>query len=148
MEANPNLIWTLLATPNVTVTADEFLAGTKTFGEGQPYPTEIRSDIAKGYSPEEISGTDPSNGKAFKFKLVPNRFTREIHGEVPIQKAKLAGLQTEYPFLDSTSPLEDLTWLNTKRASGQKLVGSSAYDATYMHSFGLEPQRLVVTPLC
>jgi hypothetical protein len=145
MEVNPNLTWTLLATVNGTVTADEFLAGTKTFGEGQPYSTEIWSDIAKKYTPEEISGTDPSNGKAFKFKLVPNEFTPEIYGDVPTSKAKLTELQAEYPFLDSTSPLEDLTWLNTKRAAngGKPLAGSGTADATYMRSYGLEPKRIV-----
>lgn len=144
MEANPNLTWTLLATPNVTVTADEFLAGTRKFGEGQPYKTKVWSDIAKQYTPEEISGTDPSNGKAFKFKLVPNEFSSEVSGKVAIQKANLNELQEEYPFLEATSPLEDLNWLNAKRAAngGKPLVGSGMADATYMRSYGLKPKRV------
>jgi len=142
MEANPKLTWTLLATPNETVTADEYIAGTQTFGEGQPYRTDVWSDIAKKYTPEEISGTDPSNGKAVKFKLVPNEFSPEVYGDVATQKAKLAELQAETPFLEATSPLEDLNWINTKRAaSGNKLVGSGTADATYMRNYTLEPKR-------
>lgn len=144
MEANPSLTWTLLATVNETVTADEFLAGTRTFGEGQPYKTEVWSDIAKKYTPEEISGTDPSNGKVFKFKLVPNEFSPEVRGDVATLKANLTELQKENPFLEATSPLEDLTWLNTKRAvnGGKPLTGSGTADGTYMRNYTLEPKRI------
>jgi len=142
MEANPKLTWTLLATTNETVTADEFLAGTRIFGEGQRLPTEFWSPIAKKYTPEEISGTDPSNSKSVKFKLVPNQLSPEVYGDVATQKAKLAELQAETPFLEATSPLEDLTLINTKRASSNKLVGSGTDAGTYMRNYTLEPKHL------
>ncbi len=142
MEANPRFTWTLLAIPNETVTADEYLAGTRRFGESQPLPTKIFSNIVKQYTAQEISGTNPSNGKAVKFKLVPNKYSPEIYGNVATQKAQLAEHQAETPFLEATTPLEDLTWINTKRASGDKLVGSQTTHATYMRNITLEPKRI------
>lgn len=143
MEADPELRFTLVATPNVTATADEVIKGTRVFGEGQPYATEVWSDILKKYSPEEVSGTNPENGNSVKFKLVPDKFTPELYGTVKFQKDKLAELQTDTPFLNATSPLEDLTRLQTLRASGNALVGLGTADATYMRNFTMEPKRLL-----
>jgi hypothetical protein len=153
MEANPKLTWTLLATANETVTAYEYLTGTQTFGEGQPHQTKVWSGIVKQYTPEEVSGTDPSNGKSVKFKLVPNEFSPELYGDVATQKKKLAELQADTPFLEATSPLEDLTRLNTLRAAnGNKLVGSGTADASRIRNLTLEPQpvgeHLCVPSLC
>jgi hypothetical protein len=139
--------WTLFATPNVTVSANEYLAATRAFGKDQPHRTITRSEIYKHYTPEEISGTDPSNGHRAKFKLVGNQNSPELAsyevGATSLNR-RLVELQAKYPFLDGVSPLETLTLLNTQRASGDKLVGEGTEHPTAMRNccFTLEPKQV------
>lgn len=116
MEADSELSYVLVTTANETVTPDEVTEVLTSFGYAQPNNTEIWSLVLNKYSPQEVSRTDPLNGKKLLFKLIPSRLHPNMYGTVKQQKAKLAQLKINHPFLDSTSPLENATYLRTKRA--------------------------------
>lgn len=142
MEADPELRFTLIATPNETATADEAIKLAKTFGEGQPYSTDVWTKIVKRYTPEQLSGTNPANGNKVQFGLVPNKFNPDLYGTVPQQRAALAKLQADRPNLRVPSFLEDMALWRTLRAQGNTLTKGQVFDRTYIRHFDLPEQRI------
>lgn len=141
MVADPELRFTLIATPNETATADEAIKLAETFGEGQPYSTDVWSKIVKRYTPEQLSGTNPTNGNKVQFGLVPNKFNPDLYGTVPQQRAALARLQSDMPSLRVPSFLDDVTLWQTLRAQGDTLTEGAVFDRTYIRHFDLPNQR-------
>ncbi len=141
MEADPELRFTLVATPNVVATADEIIAIAKEFGKNQPQATYVWSDIYGKYTPEQLSGTDPSNGNSAKFSLVPNKLDPALQGTVAQQRTRLARLQEDNSFLGVPSVLEDMAFWNTLRASGDGLTTGNVFDRTYVRHFDLPEKR-------
>ena len=136
MEADPELRFTLVATPNVVASADEFIEIAREFGRNQPYSTSVWSDIYGQYTPQQLSGTDPTNGKSIKFSLIPNKLDPS-YGTVSQQKAALEGLQAGNSFVGVPSVLEDVTFWNTLRASGDSLSTEAVFERTYVRHFDL-----------
>lgn len=62
-----------------------------------------------------------------------------MYGTVAFQKAKLADVQADYPFLDDTSPLEDAAH-NFTLAQDDKLVGPRGFEATYHRNIKVTPE--------
>lgn len=142
MEADPELRFTLVATPNVVAKADEIIEMAKEFGNNQPYATSVWSDIYGKYTPEQLSGTDPSNGNAVKFRLIPNKLDPAMQGTVPNQRTRLAQLQVSTPFVGVPGVLEDITFWNTLRASGDSLSTGDVFERTYVRHFDLPEKRV------
>ncbi len=137
-EADPELTFTLCAVPNETVTPDEIIEDARDFGKKQPYKTTVYPEVITQYTPEEVSGTNPANSKKFKFVAVPSKFTPEMYGTVNALQDKLAELQKDAPFLEAPTPLVGMSFLHTRRAMGDKLVGAGTANKTYMRSYGME----------
>ena len=142
MEADPELRFILIGTPDVTATADEAIKLAETFGKGQPYSTSVWSEIVKRYTPEQLSGTNPANGNQVQFGLVPNKFNPDLYGTVTQQGAALAKLQADMPDLRVPSFLEDMTFWQTLRAQGDSLKEGAVFDRTYIRHFDLPEQRI------
>ena len=143
MEADPELRFILVATPNVTATHDEAIKLAESFGEGQPYKTHVWSNIVKRYTPEQLSGTNPANGNRVQFGLVPDKFNSELYGTVPQQQAALARLQADMSDLRVPSLLEDMALWQTLRAQGDTLTEGAVFDRTYIRHFDLPEQCFV-----
>lgn len=138
MEVDPELTFTLCAVANETVTPDEIIEDAREFGKEQPYKTTVYPEVITQYTPEEVSGTNPENGKKFKFVAIPSKFTPELFGKVKAQQDTLAELKKDAPFLEAPTPLVGMTFLHTRRAMGDKLVGDGTANKTYMRSYGME----------
>lgn len=143
MEADPELRFTLVATPNVVATADEIIDLAKEFGKNQPQATYVWSDIYGKYTSEQLSGTDPSNGNSAKFRLIPNKFDPALQGTVAQQRTRLAKLQEGTPFVGVPSVLEDMAFWNTLRATGDGLSSGNVFGRTYIRHFDLPERRVV-----
>ncbi len=142
MEADPELRFTVIASPNITASADELIKLAETFGKEQPYSTSMWSKIVKRYSSEELSGTDPANGNQVQFGLVPNKFNPDLYGTVAQQRANLVKLQANTPDLRVPSFLEDMTLWQTLRAQGDSLSEGGVFDRTYVRHFDLADKRV------
>ncbi len=141
-EADPELLFTICAVANETVTPDEIIEDAREFGKKQPYKTTVYPEVITQYTPEEVSGTNPENGKKFKFVAVPSKFTPELYGTINVQQDNLAELQKDAPFLEAPTPLVGMTHLHNRRAMGDKLVGAGTANKTYMRSYGMEDKPL------
>lgn len=142
MEADPELRYTLIAKPNISVSSDEIIAAMRSFGVEQPFRTDVWPDMLKCYTPEELSGTDPDNGNNVMFSLVPNRYNSAMYGTTEHQVTTLAELQADNPFLRASRPLDYVVFLHTQRASDNKLVGTDIPELTHLRSFDMKPKRL------
>lgn len=144
METDPEVRFTLVATPNVPVTPKDITKIAKTFGQGQPYETYVWEEVYGKYTAEQLSGTDSSNGNSVVFSLIPSKYTPKMNGTVPEQRTKLAKLQADNPELGLKVPsvLESITHMQTLRAGGKRLVGNTTFDETYIRHFDLPEQRL------
>ena len=140
-EADPNVRFTLVATPNVLAAPKDVIKVAKAFGEGQPYSTYVWDELYGKYTAEQLSGTNPENGNSIAFSLIPSTFTSEMNGTVVEQRAKLAKLQTDNPDLKVPSVLEAVTYWQTLRAQGEQLADSTTFDRTYIRHIDLPEQR-------
>lgn len=142
MEADPELRFTLVATPNTVAKADEIIDIAKEFGKNQPYNTTVWPDIYSKYTPEQLSGTDPSNGKSVKFNLIPDKLDPALYGNASQQLNCLEVLQAENPFVVVPSVLEGVTFWYTLRASGDSLSAGEVFERTYVRHFDLPIKRV------
>lgn len=142
MEADPELRFTLVATPNVTATKDEVIGVAREFGKDQPYETYVYDEIYGRYTPEQLSGTNPENGNSVVFSLVPSKFSPELDGSVAQQRETLAKMQADNPDLRVPSVLEDVAHWQTLRAQGDSLTTGDVFDRTYVRHFDLPEQRI------
>lgn len=141
-EADPDVRFTLVATPNVAVTSKELTKAAKAFGKDQPYETYVWDKLYEQYTPEQLSGTDPDNGSSVIFSLIPSEPTPDMSGTVADQRNKLAALRATHPDLKVPSPLEAAAYWQTLRAGGDQLADGSTLDKTLIRHFDLPEQRL------
>ena len=141
-ESDPNLHFTLVATPNVLASSKEIIKVARAFGENQPYGTYVYDSLYNKYSAEQLSGTNPDNGNSVQFSLIPSAFTPEMSGTVVGQRAKLEKLQADNPDLKVPSVLEGITFWHTLRAQGNSLDSGAVFDRTYIRHFDLPEQRI------
>ncbi len=140
MEADPELKFTLVATPNWPVTDEELIKIAEQFGADQPHQTAVWPDIYGKYTPEEISGYYPKNDSHIKFTLVSSKFHPELSGTAGEQHAALDVLQIAAPFLRVPSPVEAVAHAMVLRTQGDSLDSGDVFDRTYVRSFDL-PQK-------
>ncbi len=139
-KADPSLDFTLVATPNRLVDSGSLVKAAKDFGENQPYGTIVWEELESRYTAEQVSGTDPDNGKVAIFSLIPNKTTLKIDGTVEEQREKLEKLKLEHPFLKIPSLLEAISFWQTLRAGGAKFINDSSHERTYISHFDLPNQ--------
>ena len=142
-QADPGLQHRLVATPNVLVGSKDISKAMTLFGQGQPHPAHIDQELLRRYSPQQISGTNPKNGKHTVFSMIHNKLTPGMAANVKRQREELlVAAQARYPFLKVTSLLEDFAYLCTLRSLGYKLVGPGVFELTYSRKFNLPEQHL------
>ncbi len=141
-EADPNVQFTLVATPNVLANPKDVIKAAKAFGKNQPYETYVWDDLYNKYSGSELSGTNPENGHAVNFSLIPSTFNPELEGTIEQLRAKFAELQAQNPDLKMPSVLDAVTYWSTLRAQGEQLADGTTFDRTYIRHFGLPEQRV------
>jgi hypothetical protein len=123
-EADHELWYYLVATPNLLVTPRDVARAAWIFSEDQPYLACVEETFAREYTSEQVSGTHPENGKSVVFSLVSNKHGPDVRRNVR-----------------ETSFLEDVTYWQTLRATGHKLVGPGTLALTYSRKADL-PERL------
>lgn len=120
LEIDPNLKFILVATPNVEVGSKDIYKAAKAFATNQPYASIVYEPLADRYSAKQLSGTDPANGNAVQFSLIPyGLLSEDFEGTVAEQRAKLAELQKHHPALKVPSVLEAISFWQTLEAAGQ-----------------------------
>lgn len=140
-EADPKIRFTLVATPNVKAGFRKLMSAAKAFGKSQSKEILVSSFLYIGCSAENLSGTDPNNGKSIVFSLIPNEHAPVLDGTVPELVDALTELQVESPYLKSPSPLEAITYWQTLRAQGDPLMGSGTPDRTSIRHFSHPQMR-------
>lgn len=148
MTADPELSYTLCSVVNETVTPDEIIEDAIEFGEKQPYKTTVYSKLITQYTAQEVSGTNPKNGNKFKFVLVPSKFTPGLNRTVIAQKDKQAQSQKDAPFLGAPTLLVCMSFLHTRRAMGDKLIGIGTNNRTYMCNYGMKDKPIDESGRC
>ena len=148
---NPALEYIFTAVPNTPVSAHEITVLARDFGHRlRGKPGIIEEDFLKRYSPEQLSGTDKSNGRQFLFSAIPfseesqhRKFDKPDHGEDRIygrgeQLNQLLGsLQAEYPFMKVPSVLEGIAMWNILEASGVPMYGEDTIHRTETRQINL-----------
>lgn len=148
MEADPELRYTLVATPNVPVTAKKVVELAKEFGKEQPYETAVWPDIYDKYTPEELSGFDPKKDSPIKFALVSNKFLPELSGTVEEQRLTLARLQAEdTSTLRVPSVVEGIAHAMVLHGQGDSLDSGDVFNRSYVRNFDL-PEKKIGGGLC
>jgi hypothetical protein len=137
IEADPEVRFTLVATPNVLVDSKDLIKVAQAFGDAQSQSTYVWPPLYDMYTPKELSGTNPNNGNSVVFSLIPSKDTSEIAGTAMEQRAKLALLQANNPDLKVPSPLEAVTYWQTLWAQRQQLTGDTTFQLTHIRHFNL-----------
>ena len=136
-ETDPDLRFTLVATPNVFANHADIIKSAKAFGDEQPFETYTWDELLGEYTVAQLSGTKPENGKTVVFSLIPNKYDPEMNGTALDQMKKLAELQIQTPELKVPSVLEAVSYWYTLRAQGDSLDDDSAMVKTYIRHFDL-----------
>lgn len=144
-EANPELSFTLVATPNVDASREEIVEAAQEFGLTQPRPTFVLDKLYEQYSDKELAGTNPENGDHVILSLIPDKPDEKLYGTLTEQKAVLLNLQKTTPGVKVPSVLEAITLWNTlKVQNGDTLpADESNFDRTFIRHFDLPAKRLV-----
>lgn len=143
-EADPELNYTLVATPNVYASRKEIVEAAQVFGRTQPCPTSVHDEVYEQYSAQELAGTNPENGKHVMFSLIPDKPDEKLYGTVSEQKAALLKLQKSTPGVKVPSVLEGITYWNILKAqNGDTLpADESNFDRTFIRHFDLPTVRV------
>lgn len=148
MQADPELSFTLVGTPNVALTHTQQKEVAKKFGNNQRFPTYVWDGLHDQYNPKLLCG-GIDDGNAILFSLIPNKLTDDMYGTVEEQQAKLKKKQSnvETAFLRVPSLLETVAYWNTLRFQGDILEGSDNFEKTYIRHFNL-PKQHISNSLC
>ncbi len=146
MKTDPNLNFTLVATPNIPLTPRQFKDVAIKFGEkNQPYPTHmyIWDELYDQYTPAQISGSKEDSNKV-NFSLIPSKSTENMHGTVSYQREMLDKLQQDKPFLRAPSLLEVVAyWISLGTQTGtSKDLDPNIFSKTDMLHFDLPEKRV------
>ncbi len=142
LEADPDLKYTLVATPNIIVGTKSLIAYATEFSKNLPYEPIIGRPYFREYTDVELSGTHPSNHHRVQFSLIPSKYSEEVSGTVKEQRAKLHTLQAKHGFLKVPSVFDALTYWQTiyNRDHGQIAVSNETYLETDIRHFDM-PRR-------
>jgi hypothetical protein len=124
-EADPAVNFTLVATPNVTVSPGELVRVATAFGEDSASGSNFDDGFYKQYTAEQLSGTDPGNGDAVVFSLIPDACDVGVpmSSTVPAEmRSQLSRRRAAHPFLKVPSPLEAVAYWYALRAGGDDLT--------------------------
>lgn len=128
-EADPSVYFTLVATPNIAASSKDIVRIAS--GQDQPRKSYSWDNLESNYTSEQLSGTDPNNGNAVLFSLIPSSYASEIMGKtVDEQLAKFANLQSIYNNIKIPSLLEAVTYRHSLIAQGDQFSNHSAFDKT------------------
>lgn len=145
MEADPELSFTLVATPNLVLTRGQLYETTLELGKNRSHPTyvadHIEDDIYAKYSPVELHGTEIGNENPLIFSLIPTKLNEGMEGTVSEQRARLAELQKENQFLRVPTILEAVTLWELLGNQGVTSETPNVMFKTYVRHFNLPEQK-------
>ncbi|MDB5175314.1 MAG: hypothetical protein JWM81_172 [Candidatus Saccharibacteria bacterium] len=142
LEMNPDAKFTLVATPNIGASREAIIKAAEAFGETQPHRTYVYRTLYDRYTDAQLAGTQPGNGNAIQFSLIPNTKNSEaLYGTVEQQRNQLAELQKANSDLKVPSVLEAITFSQTMKAAGE-FDGGYDFNRAYIRHFDLREQRL------
>ncbi len=139
-ENNPDLDFTLVATPNLLIGSKKIIHSANVFGDNQPRSTLSWDELISSYSASQLCGTNPDDGNAVTFSLMPNMFNPEIEGKVVEQRQKLTELQEKNCNLKVPSVFDMITYWNTLRCNGDLLSDDTIFARTYVCHIDLPEQ--------
>jgi len=164
IEQNPDLRFTLVATPNVLPKDHaEVFAAAKGFGKAAPgspqaydtwiYDEEMNGDLYGKYSLQQLAGTDPDSGNAIQFSLMPSKPTPELANMTTQEQRQIFqnDLQPSMNNLKVPSVLEAITYWHTLRnqlpkapdnSGNMQLQQLAGFDLTYIRHFDLPDQSV------
>lgn len=137
---DPDVDFTLIAIPNVTVEATSIKDAAERFGRKLSVGTHVDTGSYSEYTADQLAGTNPKNGKQLQFALISSRYeTSAMYGPVTEQKEKLAEIQATKPFLRVPTVLEAVALWYTLNAQGYDFGRAQGriYDLTYIRHFDL-----------
>jgi hypothetical protein len=141
-ENAPGLNFTLVATPNIAVNANGLFGLAKRFAKKQPYRPHVSGALYSAYDDEQLSGSQPNNGRSVVFSLIPDSVSRALYGTQDQQQARLADLRIANPDLKVPSILENLTRWHALREAGDSLDSGNVSQRTSVRHFDL-PGKLI-----
>lgn len=133
-ENDPDLTFTLVATPNYFVSASTIANAKRSHIDSESF--------WKMYTPKELSGTNPGNGKAVKFSLISNKHDVGMKDTVRKQRSALNNLHNKFKEVSVPSPLEAMTFFERLCFEGVILYDSNNFDKTYTRHFNLPEKRI------
>lgn len=159
MEQDPELRFTLVATPNVLPKDhEEVFAAAKGFGSATPgspqahntwiYDKEMSGDLYGKYSLEQLAGNDPTSDSAIQFSLMPSKSTEELSNMTAKQQRQILqnDLQPSMNRLKVPSVLEAITYWHILSNQLPKHNGDSQqladFGLTYIRHFDLPDQSV------
>jgi hypothetical protein len=137
-EADPELEFTLVATPNMIISASLLQKLFTNFSQDE---TKNFGQLLSYFNPEELCGTDPINGNSTMFALIPNKVDERLYGDITKQIFNLEELQqSDLSSLKVPSVLEAAVYWFVLRNS-QKLTNErGTLRQTYVNHFNLTNQ--------
>lgn len=133
-ENDPDLTFTLVATPNYFVSASTIANAKRSHIDSESF--------WRMYTTKELSGTNPGNGKAVKFSLISNKHAIGMRGTVRKQRSALNNLHNKFKEVSVPSPLEAMTFFERLCFEGVILYDSNNFDKTYTRHFNLPEHRI------
>lgn len=118
IETNPQLYFTLVATPNVPANSDQIERLILEFSQSQPHGYNIWNNFYSKYSDEELSYTNQETKNRAIFSFIPNMET--LYGTVEELKYTLAELQKTNPYIRIPKVVTAITYWYTLRAQNYK----------------------------
>jgi hypothetical protein len=139
-ECNPDLSFTIIATPNLLIGPKKIIHSANLFGENQPKSTLVWDELISTYSASQLCGTNPDSGNLVSFSLMPNLYNPEIGGKVVAQREKLSELKEKNNNLKIPSVFDMITYWNTLRSNGDLLSDDAVFTRTYVCHIDLPEQ--------
>ena len=154
MEQDPELTFTLVATPNTALSGyDELFAAAKGFGKGGPsspqahktwiYDEQMNGNLYQAYDLGQLAREDPDAG-IIQFSLMPNRKHSELSGKTAQTQREMftQDIHPAQPDLKVPSVLEAVTYWHALRNQLPKNPDSSTpqladFNATLIRHFDL-----------
>ncbi len=140
MEADPQLRFTLVATPNIVATFDEIKDIAQSVGDKVGIEPFVWNDLYNRYSAYQLSGADRDDGKPVRFSLMPNKPNQAFYNTALKQRQYLAERQQHYPYPEHVpSVLESVSyWMRLVTEDPMSLKDSpDNATPTYIRHFDL-----------
>lgn len=116
-ETQPDIDFTLVATPNIVIDSADIVSMAKYFFQCQSSTSEWE-ELYSRYTAEQLSGVDINSPSAVNFLVVPSKANLELAGPISEQRALLLKLQLEHDSLKVPSVMQSMSYWATLESQG------------------------------